>query len=301
MAQKQTNIPAWMVTYADLMSLLLCFFVLLLSFAEIDAEKFRRVAEELSKAFGVQRDVEATQIPMGTSAVLQHFSPAVPDRTLLDEVRQRTTQQQPQLESMRSMLDAQRRQRTLQVADSLEALLKASSLEGVASIEVDQFRVVVRISEQGTFGSGNADVMPAFAGLLAELSTVLAAVSGTISIEGHTDNVPIQTSRFQSNWDLSALRASSVANVLVATEQLTPEKLMIQGFADTRPLVSNNTAEGRAVNRRVELKIDLDDSFEDRGERSIRSMQSSSEQSNSEQSSSEQINAEREVAAQSIP
>ncbi|WP_083001848.1 MotB family protein [Halomonas sp. GT] len=272
MAQKQTNIPAWMVTYADLMSLLLCFFVLLLSFAEIDAEKFRRVAEELSKAFGVQRDVEATQIPMGTSAVLQQFSPAVPDRTLLDEVRQRTTQQQPQLESMRSMLEAQRQQRTLQVAASLAELLKTSSLEGVADIEVDQFRVVVRISEQGTFGSGNADVMPAFADLLGELAAVLAAVTGTISIEGHTDNVPIQTSRFRSNWDLSALRASSVANVLVATEELTPERLMIQGFADTRPLASNNTHEGRANNRRVEIRIDLNDSLEERGERSIRDL-----------------------------
>ncbi|MCD6439789.1 MAG: OmpA family protein [Halomonas sp.] len=288
MAQKQTNIPAWMVTYADLMSLLLCFFVLLLSFAAIDAEKFRRVAEELSKAFGVQRDVEATQIPMGTSAVFQQFSPAVPDRTLLDEVRQRTTQQQPQLESMRSMLDVQRQQRTLQVAASLEDLLKASSLEGVADIEVDQFRVVVRISEQGTFGSGNADVMPAFADLLEELATVLAAVTGTVSIEGHTDNVPIRTSRFRSNWDLSALRASSVANVLVATEELTAERLMIQGFADTRPLASNDTPEGRANNRRVELRIDLNDSFEERGERSIRSLQGITEQSSTE----------RDVAAQ---
>lgn len=274
MAQKKTNIPAWMVTYADLMSLLLCFFVLLLSFAEIDAEKFRRVADAMSKAFGVQREVEATQIPMGTSAVFQQFSPAVPDRTLLDEVRQRTTQQQPQLESMRSMLDAQRQQRTLQVANNLEELLKASALEGVAEIEVDQFRVVVRIAEKGSFGSGDANVTPAFADLLGELAAALAAVTGTVSVDGHTDNVPIQTARFRSNWDLSAMRASSVANVLVATQELSPERLMIQGFADTRPLSSNQTPEGRAVNRRVELVIDLSDPFETRGERSIRSLQS---------------------------
>ncbi len=97
MARRKSNIPAWVVTYADLMSLLLCFFVLLLSFAEIDAQKFRRVAESLSEAFGVQRDIEAMQIPMGTSAVMQHFSPATPDRTLIEEVRQRTQQPQPQL------------------------------------------------------------------------------------------------------------------------------------------------------------------------------------------------------------
>ena len=242
MANKKTNIPAWMVTYADLMTLLLCFFVLLLSFAEIDAEKFRRVADELSKAFGVQRDVEAMQIPMGTSAVLQNFSPATPDRTFVDEVRQRTTPQQPQLETMRSMLDSQRQQRTLQVAGSLEELLKKSSLEGVTEIEVDQFRVVIRVAEQGTF------------------------------------NVPIRTSRFRSNWDLSAMRAASVANVLVATDELLPEQLMIQGFADTRPLASNLTPEGRGTNRRVEMVIDLSDPFEERGERSLRALQSSVEE-----------------------
>jgi len=94
-----------MVTYADLMSLLLCFFVLLLSFAEIDVDKFRRIAGELSKAFGVQRDIEAMQIPKGTSAALDRFSPAVPDRTLLDEIRQRTMEEQSQLESMRQILE----------------------------------------------------------------------------------------------------------------------------------------------------------------------------------------------------
>ncbi|MFP3423354.1 hypothetical protein R0K19_28730, partial [Bacillus sp. SIMBA_161] len=76
---------------------------------------FRRVADELSKAFGVQRDIEAMQIPMGTSAVMQNFSPATPDRTLIEEVRQRTMQQQPQLESMRNILETQQRQRSLQV------------------------------------------------------------------------------------------------------------------------------------------------------------------------------------------
>ena len=278
MAKKKSNIPAWMVTYADLMTLLLCFFVLLLSFAEIDAEKFRRVADELSKAFGVQRDIEAMQIPMGTSAVLQNFSPATPDRTFVDEVRQRTTPQQPQLETMRSMIDAQRQQRALQVASSLEELLRSSSLNGVAEIEVDQFRVVIRIAEKGTFGSGNANVTPAFADLLNDLATLLASVDGTVSIHGHTDNVPINTARFRSNWDLSAMRAASVTNILVATQALSPERLLIQGFADTKPLASNLTSEGREKNRRVEIVVDLSDPFEERGERSIQSLQRSAEQ-----------------------
>lgn len=273
MAQKQTNIPAWMITYADLMSLLLCFFVLLLSFAEIDAEKFRRVADELSKAFGVQREVEATQVPMGTSAVKQHFSPAVPDRTLLDEVRQQTMQQRPQLESMRDSQEAQRHLQSHQLAQNVEKLLETSLPEGATEIDIDQFRVVVRISENGTFGSGNATVTSAFEDLLQSLATLLADVPGTISIDGHTDDVPIRTSQFRSNWDLSAMRAASVANILTATGALAPERLIVQGFADTRPLASNLTNEGRAENRRVELMIDLDAAVEERGERSVESLQ----------------------------
>ena len=275
MAQKQTNIPAWMVTYADLMSLLLCFFVLLLSFAEIDAQKFRRVADELSKAFGVQRDIEAMQIPMGTSVVMQNFSPATPDRTLIEEVRQRTMQQQPQLESMRSMLETQQRQRSLQVAGSVESLLEDALPEGVAEITVDEYRVVVRIAENGTFDSGTATVTPAFASLLQELAVLLGELTGTVSIDGHTDDVPIRTAQFRSNWDLSAMRAASVANVLVDSGTIAPERLIIQGFAETRPLAANDTPEGRAANRRVELTIDASAPFDDRGERSMQSLQAS--------------------------
>jgi len=79
------GVPAWVVTFADLMSLLMCFFVLLLSFSEIDASKFKQIADELSKAFGVQRDVPALEVPMGTSAVFEHFSAAKPEPTVINE------------------------------------------------------------------------------------------------------------------------------------------------------------------------------------------------------------------------
>ncbi|GGW45506.1 type VI secretion system protein TssL [Halomonas sp. 141] len=245
-----------MVTYADLMSLLLCFFVLLLSFAEIDAQKFRRVAESLSEAFGVQRDIEAMQIPMGTSAAMQHFSPATPDRTLIEEVRQRTQQPQPQLETMRTVLENQQRQRTLQIANSIEKLLATALSEGGVEIEVEEARIIIRVAENGTFGSGTATVTPAFASLLVELSSLLSGLSGTLSVHGHTDNVPIRTAQFRSNWDLSAMRAASVANVLIEDGNMAPERLIIQGFAETRPVASNTTSDGRAANRRVELLID---------------------------------------------
>ena len=281
MSDKKTNIPAWMVTYADLMSLLLCFFVLLLSFSEIDAEKFRRLAGELSNAFGVQRDIEAMQIPKGTSAALDKFSPAVPDRTLINEIRQRTMTEHSQLESMREILEQQRRQQTRELAQDVRNPLDETGHSDVTQVEVDGFRVVIRIEERGSFMSGSSAVTPSFATLLVDMADIFAELPGTIAIEGHTDNVPIRTSRFESNWDLSAMRAASVANVLLTHDTLEAERILVQGFADTEPRGANDTPEGRAQNRRVEINIDLSEAIEERGQRQLDALRESEEQASS--------------------
>ena len=103
--EEKPGIPAWVVTFADLMSLLMCFFVLLLSFSEIDAQKFKQIAGELSKAFGVQRDVPVLEIPKGTSPIFDTFSPAPPEPTVVNEVRQTTTDEQPELQTLKSPTD----------------------------------------------------------------------------------------------------------------------------------------------------------------------------------------------------
>ena len=101
------GIPAWVMTFADLMSLLMCFFVLLLSFSEIDAQKFKQIAGELSKAFGVQRDIPALDIPMGTSPIFDNFSPGKPEPTPVDSVRQQTTEESPQLDTLRAEMETE--------------------------------------------------------------------------------------------------------------------------------------------------------------------------------------------------
>ena len=103
--EEKAGIPAWVVTFADLMSLLMCFFVLLLSFSEIDAQKFKQIAGELSKAFGVQREVPVLEVPMGTSPIFDQFSPAPPEPTVVNEVKQTTTDEQPELETLKSPTD----------------------------------------------------------------------------------------------------------------------------------------------------------------------------------------------------
>ncbi len=255
------GLPAYMGTFADLMSLLMCFFVLLLSFAEIDAMKFKQIAQSLEQAFGVQRKVPALEPPMGTSPVFDKFSPGKPEPTVLDEVRQQTSQDDPRLKThtaetmaaVQQALEQQLERTAAQVAGELAQELQ----KGLLQLEKGAKRLVIRIEEKGSFGSGSAELTPEFRQTLQRMAGVLSRVPGEISIEGHTDDVPIRTARFQSNWDLAAARAAAVANVLLADGAVTPQRLRIQGYAETKPRVPNDSADNRAKNRRVEVIIDL--------------------------------------------
>ena len=265
------GIPAWVMTFADLMSLLMCFFVLLLSFSEIDAQKFKQIAGELSAAFGVQREVPALEIPMGTSPIFDKFSPGKPEPTPVDSVRQQTTKQDPKLETLREELEADVQKQVQdttkeQIDTSMDALrdvLENELAQGRLQLENDRKRIIIRVEEKGSFPSGSAEMTPEFQDMLDRIATVLAELPGEITIEGHTDNIPINTSRFQSNWDLSAARASSVANALLYNETIKPERMRVQGYAETRPRASNEWPETRALNRRVEIILDLSGSIEE--------------------------------------
>lgn len=263
--EDKPGIPAWVVTFADLMSLLMCFFVLLLSFSEIDAMKFKQIAGELSKAFGVQRDVPALEIPMGTSPIFDKFSPGKPEPTPIDQVRQQTSEELPQLDTLRAELEAELEQKVAattekQVQFNMQAIkdvLEKELTDGRLQMEQDRKRVIIRIEERGSFQSGSAVMTEDFEEILFRISEVLSQLPGEITVEGHTDDIPISTPRFNSNWDLSAARASSVANALLATGAVEAQRLKVQGYADTRPRASNEWPETRALNRRVEIVVDL--------------------------------------------
>ncbi|MBW0148406.1 flagellar motor protein MotB [Marinobacter arenosus] len=259
--EEKPGIPAWVVTFADLMSLLMCFFVLLLSFSEIDAQKFKQIAGELSKAFGVQRDVPTLEIPQGTSPIFDRFSPAPPEPTVVNEVRQTTTEERPELQTLKSPIEqaveAAMQEEMDENTDRIKSVLENAIRDGRINVDQDQRRIVIRVEEKGSFPSGSADLTYDFEGLLLEMADVLAGIPGELTVEGHTDDVPIRTSRFYSNWDLSAARAAAVANALLATEDVDPTRLAVKGLADTEPRVPNSSVENRARNRRVEIIIDL--------------------------------------------
>lgn len=261
--EEKPGIPAWVVTFADLMSLLMCFFVLLLSFSEIDAMKFKQIAGELSKAFGVQREVPTLEIPMGTSPIFDKFSPAPPEPTVVNEVKQTTTDQKPELQTLKSpteqAIEAATQDQLDQSTQDITKVLEEAIEDGRINVaqDEDQRRIVIRIEEKGSFPSGSADLTWDFETLLLDMADVLAEIPGRLTVEGHTDDVPIRTSRFYSNWDLSAARAAAVANALLAVEEVEPTRLAVKGLADTNPRVSNDTADNRAKNRRVEIIVDL--------------------------------------------
>ncbi len=248
------GVPAWVMTFADLMTLLMCFFVLLLAFSEMDAAKFKQLSGSMKDAFGVQSEIEVRTIPKGTSVVAQEFSPGKPDQTALNQVRQFT------IDSNRNTLDALDRElkeieETRDHARRLRMALKQELERGDVSIQTEGMKVIVHVMENASFDSGLADVRKGFLPALTKIGNLIDNNSGEVTISGHTDNVPIANERFRSNWDLSTSRAVSVAHELLQVSELDPGNVIVTGHADTRPRAPNDTAENRAKNRRVDIAI----------------------------------------------
>lgn len=277
--------PGWMGTFADLMSLLMCFFVLLLSFSEMDAMKFKRLAGSMAQAFGVQAKLNVKEPPKGTSIIAQEFSPGRPDPTPINEIYQHTddltelslevkaaeeydveageegkdggvaepADEQAVIDQIEQMI-----KETQADAKALADSLQEQIAKGEVEIETRGRQIIVRIKEKGSFASGSADLAGNYLPMLQEMRDVLATQEGAISIQGHTDNIPYKrsaNSRFRSNWELSTSRAVSVAHAIFDGDILNPNRVEVSGFADTRPLADNSTPEGRARNRRVEIVI----------------------------------------------
>ncbi len=240
--------PAWLATFADLMSLLMCFFVLLLSFSELDAQKYKQVAGSMAKAFGVQRKITTDKSPMGTSFIAREFSPGRPDPTVIKVLMQKSTHERPFLRIVQNRVRVASRR--------LLKELETQRRKGLVSVETEPTKIIVRIHEKGSFPSGSAELTEAIQPVMATVAEVLADTPGTIIVSGHTDDVPIATARFRSNWELSAARAVTVLDALARHGGIAPERLVVRGHAETKPLVPNDSPENRALNRRVEIVVE---------------------------------------------
>jgi chemotaxis protein MotB len=141
----------------------------------------------------------------------------------------------------------------------IRANLSQQIQQGLAEVERAGDTIIIRLAEQGTFDSGQAELKPAFYGLLDSVGSSIEGTRGNILIEGHTDNVPIGFgSRYRNNWDLSAARSAAVADYLLSRDLVSAGRITVAGFADTRSIADNDSATGRAQNRRIEIIISND-------------------------------------------
>jgi chemotaxis protein MotB len=354
------GVPAWMCTFADMATLLMAFFVLILSFAHVNVPKYKEVSGSMRTAFGVQNIIPVIEPPWANNIVVEQYASAKVDPTALRTVEeQRTDEPQPDEEELKTdvgqgdnpqssteqaleqvlaqqiaegkvrvttknskveveLLQNQQSERpedqpgdrrgqisqdTLEVfaavaaaqtstttpievidssltgasatgsdsntqpGDTRESLaesqyeqIRASLSEeieaGLAEVEREGDKVLIRLAEQGSFDSGQAALKAEFEALLSRVGVSLAGTSGLVTIEGHTDNVPLGFgSRYRTNWDLSAARAAAVADFLMNAGYVPPGNLNVLGLAETRPVADNTSITGRAANRRIEIIV----------------------------------------------
>ena len=219
--------PLWVVTFGDLMSLLMCFFVLLLSFSEMDRKKYKMVSGSMANAFGIQREKPVFESPKGQKMIAKEFDQAV----LVTKIE----------ESIKPIIE--------------EINNKYEELKDAVEIEVGEDKVTIRMMGATTYDTGKAELHPAFRPLLKKIGEVLSQSKGEIIIAGHTDNVPLSGGLFGSNLGLSMARAGSAAEFMLRSTPIDPKKLSTMGFGEYRPLDSNGTAQGRRRNRRVEIIV----------------------------------------------
>lgn len=249
----ESGAPAWMATFADLMSLLMCFFVLLLSFSEMDLQKYKQVAGSMKMAFGVQRVVKSDTIPRGTSVIKQEFSPGKPDPSVMEVMKQQTDNDSR--DELR--INPPMSQDVADLLAKIEGRLQDEIDEDVLEVLVVDDGVMIRVREADAFPSGSAELQEGFMPVLDKLESLLEETEGNIVVAGHTDNVPISTPTYPSNWVLSAARSASVVHYLSEIRFADPARIEIRAFADTQPVADNDTPENRARNRRIEINISV--------------------------------------------
>ena len=281
------GLPAWMGTFADLMSLLMCFFVLLLSFSEMDVLKFKQIAGSMKFAFGVQNKIEVKDIPKGTSVIAMEFRPGKPDPTPIESIQQQTNEmtqqmlefqagdedsaggrqkqrgeqrggqsQQTVTESSSSAEQSTDQSQTAELMKKVAQQLEKQILDGSVEMESLGQQLTIRIRENGSFSAGSAFLQPQFQPVLRKIGSLLADVPGEIEISGHSDGQHIANELYRSNWDLSSQRAVAVAEAMRTAPGFDESRMSVVGKANTDPIVENaTTASDRAKNRRVEINI----------------------------------------------
>jgi chemotaxis protein MotB len=238
--EEPVNHERWLVSYADFITLLFAFFVVMFATAQSDRGKAARVSESVREA------LEDGQVKSAVAAILGN--------TPYDKGREKSRLKSPgpATPSLQEKLS------TTDLAVSLESLKAALKVEiekGQLKISLEPRGLVISLRESAFFASGDDGVYPGTYPSVEKIARVIAALPSQVRLEGHTDAVPIHNSRFRNNWELSAARSITMLELLVSRFNIPPQRLAVAGYADTVPVESNDTELGRAHNRRVDIII----------------------------------------------
>lgn len=260
-SEKPAGLPGWMATFADMMALLMCFFVLLLSYSEMDAQKFKRIAGAMKQAFGVQNEIRVEDVPKGTSPIFDQFSPGKPEPTPIRQIEQSTRDAtKKRLDHSGQDLEDDKTLKALSQAnkalmDRLQRLLQKELKQGVLELEMLGQQLIFRIHEKGSFSSASAFLQPRFKPVILKITRLLNDIPGAIIVAGHTDSQPVNSELFNNNWDLSAKRAVAVASQMLRVETFDNARVSVAGHASNMPLVDGDSIAARRKNRRVEIVV----------------------------------------------
>ncbi len=236
--KEQDNHDRWLISYADFITLLFAFFVVMYAISSVNESKYQMFSASLTSAFGNQIVKPEAIVPTSEEDLLL--------KSLVNRRNAKLAEQQQE-----AMQD---------IAKKINQVMSALIKNGQVSVMQTNRGVAVEINASALFNQGDAVLQGGAINTLAEVAEVLKQIDLAIEVEGHTDNIPINTQQFPSNWELSSARASSVVRLFIG-HGLAPRYLKAIGSAANYPVTSNDTAEGRTQNRRITVTI-LSPSFE---------------------------------------
>ncbi len=251
--EEAENLERWLVSYADFITLLFAFFVTMYAISRVDEQKLGSAVESLQRALGSLIPVSITQRDAGAFPTKPSLGKAV---IVSEELASKVLEDQGEFEKLAEDIKRQVEEAKGGV-DTFQGGIDKSKGDQPGEIKflIDSRGLVIRVPESFFFNSGQASLRPEVIPILKILGKSLEKIPNHIRIEGHTDNVPIHTPQFPSNWELSTARATTIIRYLLSYYRFKPDRLSATGYAEFHPIAPNTTPEGRLQNRRVDVVI----------------------------------------------
>jgi chemotaxis protein MotB len=256
---EHANHERWLVSYADFITLLFAFFTTLYAISTVDAQKMGKMVTSMRASF------DSSTFPSGSDKLAlspgTHAAPASgPNLVENLSAKELSDSIKPSLKGLKPSRapredGAGNSKKLAALKKNIEAMVGTAALGTRVRTRMEGRGLIISLGEAGLFDSASETLKPGGRALLDTIASGLAKAPNYMRVEGHTDNVPINTARFPSNWDLSTSRATALVTYLVSRFGITPGRLSAAGYAEFRPVAPNDTAEGRALNRRVDIVV----------------------------------------------